>query len=73
MNDRTTKNHKEIFTERFPLNDVESNPYVATEAMGYLEALEQFLPTDEWIKECKKKIVKVLIKRVIKEMSDGNI
>ena len=73
MNERATKNHKEIFQKKFPYDDVVSNPFIATQAMGYLEALEQFLPTDEWIIVYKKKIASIILEFVIKEILDEQI
>ena len=65
MNENKSKNYKEIFEERFSYKLIKENPLVATEAVGYLEALEQFLPADRWIEEYKAKILMALVTRVI--------
>ena len=66
-----TKTHMEIFTEKYPAEEVKRNPLKATEAYGYLECLEQFLPSDSWIDMCKSLILVTLFSIADERLSDN--
>lgn len=37
----------QIFDERYPLSEIETDPLKLVEAIGYLNCLEQFIPSSE--------------------------
>ena len=46
----------EIFDENYPLNECKENPFICSEAVGFLKALGYFSPALR--KECVKRIDK---------------
>lgn len=48
---RESKTLKEIFREKYNPKEVSKNPLLCCEAIGYLKALNQFLPNEEWLQE----------------------
>lgn len=56
-----SKNHKEIFLEKYPVDVITENPLKATEAYGYLECIEQFLPSESWVDTYKALIIVALM------------
>lgn len=48
---RESKTLKEIFREKYNPKEVAKNPLLCCEAIGYLKALRQFQPCEEWVNE----------------------
>lgn len=49
---KETEKNKEIFKQKYPLEMVIHNPLICAEAIGYLEALIEYLPSEEkWAKD----------------------
>lgn len=48
---RESKTLKEIFRENYNPKEVAKNPLLGCEAVGYLKALRQFQPCEEWVNE----------------------
>ena len=48
---RESKTLKEIFREKYNPKEVAKNPFLCCEAVGYLKALRQFQPCEEWVNE----------------------
>ena len=44
-----SKTIKEIFEQKYPIADWLENPMLCAEAMGYLKALEEYLPSEKWV------------------------
>ena len=42
-----SKTNKEIFEQKYPFKKLEQNPIICAEAIGYLEALIQYLPCEQ--------------------------
>lgn len=49
--ERESKTLKEIFRENYNPKEVAKNPLLCCEAVGYLKALKQFQPCEEWMDE----------------------
>ena len=48
---RESKTLKEIFREKYNSKEFAKNPLLCCEAVGYLKALRQFQPCEEWVNE----------------------
>ena len=47
-----SKTNKEIYEQKYPLEEVTQNPRLCTEAIGYLKALIEYFPSEEkWAKK----------------------
>lgn len=42
-----SKTNKEIYEQKYPFEEVSSNPLLCAEAMGYLKALIQYFPSEQ--------------------------
>ena len=58
---RNSKSYEEIYKEKYPYKEISGNPLQLTEAMGYLKALEEFLPSANWIAREKTNILVILM------------
>ena len=47
---KKSKGYKEIYEEKYPVESFADNPLRMVEAIGYLKCLEQFLPSEKWIR-----------------------
>ena len=57
-----SKTIKEIFEQKYPIADWLENPMLCAEAMGYLKALEVYLPSEQkWIEKEKQALMMVLL------------
>ena len=57
-----SKTIKEIFEQKYPIADWLENPMLCAEAMGYLKALEEYLPSEQkWIEKEKQALMMVLL------------
>ena len=56
-----SKTNKEIYEQKYPIEELAKNPMLCAEAMGYLKALEEYLPSDQkWI-EIEKSVLMVAL------------
>lgn len=45
-----SKTNKEIYEEKYPSKELGQNPMLCLEAIGYLKALEEYLPSEQkWV------------------------
>ena len=42
-----SKTNKEIFEQKYPFKELAQNPILCAEAIGYLKALIQYLPSEQ--------------------------
>ena len=42
-----SKTNKEIFEQKYPFKELAQNPIICAEAIGYLKALIQYLPSEQ--------------------------
>lgn len=57
-----SKTNKEIFEQKYPHDDCLESPMMCVEAMGYLKALEEYLPSEQkWIKIEKQDLMLALL------------
>lgn len=49
--ERESKTLKEIFREKYNTKEISNNPFLCCEAVGYLKALKQFSPSEEWVND----------------------
>ena len=48
--EKRSKTNKEIFEQKYPFKELEQNPLLCAEAIGYLTALIQYLPCEQkWV------------------------
>ena len=61
MNERS-KTNKEIFEQKYPSKELAQSPITCAEAIGYLEALIQYLPSEEkWVHTKKMELLLMLM------------
>ena len=52
----------EIYYQKYPVEELTKNPMICAEAMGYLKALEVYLPSEQkWIEKEKQDLMTVLL------------
>lgn len=57
-----SKTNKEIYEQKYPFKEVSRNPLLCTEAIGYLKALEVYLPSEQkWIEKEKQALMLALL------------
>lgn len=45
-----SKTNQEIYNQKYPIEELAKNPMLCAEAMGYLKALEEYLPSEQkWV------------------------
>ena len=44
--EKRSKTNKEIYEQKYPFKEVSKNPIICAEAIGYLKALIQYLPSE---------------------------
>lgn len=44
---KRSETNKEIFEQKYPFKEVAQNPIICSEAIGYLKALIQYLPSEQ--------------------------
>lgn len=60
--EKRSKTNKEIFEEKYPLERVSHNPLICAEAIGYLKALEEYLPSEQkWVEIEKQALMLALL------------
>lgn len=60
MNERS-KTNKEIFEQKYPFEELAENPILCAEAIGYLNALIQYLPSEQKWADTKKAVLMIII------------
>ena len=43
--EKRSKTNREIYNQKYPIEELTQNPMLCAEAMGYLKALEEYLPS----------------------------
>ena len=57
-----SKTNNEIFEQKYPIEKLLQSPMLCAEAMGYLKALEVYLPSEQkWIEKEKQALIMVLL------------
>ena len=57
-----SKTNKEIYEQKYPFKEVSRNPLLCSEAIGYLKALEVYLPSEQkWIEKEKQALMLALL------------
>ena len=57
-----SKTNIEIYDQKYPVEELAKNPMLCAEAMGYLKALEVYLPSEQrWIEKEKEALMMVLL------------
>ena len=57
-----SKTNKEIYEQKYPVEELAENPMLCAEAMGYLKALEEYLPSSQkWVEIEKQALMIVLL------------
>ena len=57
-----SKTNKEIYKQKFPFGEVSCNPLICAEAMGYLEALIQYFPSEKkWATYKKSELLLIML------------
>lgn len=47
---KRSKTNKEIFEQKYPVEELSNNPLLCVEAIGYLKAISEYFPTEEnWV------------------------
>lgn len=60
--EKRSKTNKEIFEEKYSINELSNSPLVCSEAIGYLKAIIQYFPSEKWA-EIEKSAVLLLLAR----------
>lgn len=64
--EKRSKTNKEIYEQLYPTKELLENPMKCAEAMGYLKALEEYLPSEQkWIEKEKQALMMVLLWNII--------
>lgn len=46
-----SKTNKEIYNQKYPIEEMVENPMLCAEAIGYLKALKEYFPSEQkWVK-----------------------
>ena len=57
-----SKTNREIYYQKYTVEKLTKNPMLCAEAMGYLKALEVYLPSEQkWIEKEKQYLMTVLL------------
>lgn len=57
-----SKTNKEIYEQKYPVEELSQNPILCVEAIGYLKALEEYLPSEQkWVEIEKTALSLVLL------------
>ena len=60
--EKRSKTNKEIYEQEYPIEKLVKNPFTCAEAVGYLKALIQYLPSEEkWIDAELDKLFLILL------------
>ena len=57
-----SKTNMEIYNQKYPIEELSQSPVLCAEAMGYLKALEQYLPSEQkWVENEKQVLMLALL------------
>ena len=57
-----SKTNVEIYDQKYPVEELAKNPMLCAEAMGYLKALEEYLPSEQkWVEIEKQGLMLALL------------
>lgn len=56
-----SKTNKEIYEQKYPFEEVSRNPMLCAEALGYLNALTQYFPSENWVLTKKSELLAILL------------
>ena len=56
-----SKTNKEIYEQKYPFEEVSRNPMLCAEALGYLKALIQYFPSENWVLTKKSELLTILL------------
>lgn len=57
-----SKTNREIYNQKYPLEELVQNPIICAEAIGYLKALEEYLPSEQkWVEIEKQALMLALL------------
>ena len=57
-----SKTNREIYYQKYPTEELAQSPILCAEAIGYLKALEQYLPSEQkWVEIEKQALMLALI------------
>lgn len=60
--EKRSKTNKEIFEQKYPFKELTQNPILCVEAVGYLKALIQYLPSEQnWADNKMKELVLITL------------
>lgn len=60
--EKRSKTNKEIFEQKYPFKELSQNPIFCAEAIGYLNALIQFLPCEEkWVDDKMSELFLIML------------
>lgn len=61
-----SKTNQEIYNQEYPIEELAKNPMLCAEAMGYLKALEEYLPSEQkWVEIEKSGLMIALLWHMI--------
>ena len=56
-----SKTNKEIYEQKYPFEEVSRSPMLCAEALGYLKALTQYFPSENWVLTKKSELLTILL------------
>lgn len=60
--EKRSKTNKEIFEQKYPAEELAENPILCVEAIGYLKALIEYLPSEQkWVEDEMAVLMLVLL------------
>ena len=61
-----SKTNQEIYNQKYPIEELAQSPMLCAEAIGYLKALEEYLPSEQkWVEIEKLALMLALLRRTI--------
>lgn len=61
-----SKTNREIYNQKYPVEELAQSPLLCAEAIGYLKALEEYFPSEQkWIEIEKTYLMLVLLWHMI--------
>lgn len=67
-----SKSLREIYNDKYVPSEMEQNPLLAVEALGFLKCLNQFTPNEPWIDFEKLMLTLVIASTVEKKREESN-
>ena len=57
-----SKTNKEIYEQKYPFEELSQDPMICAKALGYLEALTTYFPSEqEWVDSKKLELLAILL------------